>query len=804
MRKGKLIGRIFGIVLVGLMIGAMLGGLPVLVGKAEAPPANIHVPDDCPTIQAAMDVAGNLATSGDLLNITQPPPAYEEFSEIIPFPIWASEYKFHGHGKFKCEWVWWQWCVFPDLVFVRIEVHLLQTMEVDFEVAEVVTRPSFPVTYGRLLGNATVTLELQNWSAYCDSPICGTIVSAEFAMENLETTVPIANYSKVSGSMSPEFEPEPPHIIPHHEFCFGLAPYAKSDRAPYAMTLSYIDLFGNPQTCKRSSTLAPLPCIFECHSPIEEGVQTLVVEREPYESGCIRTSGWKGEFYVEYYPKFEYKEIVVYGDPIPQETVQVEVRAYNDTTAFETITREIPTFKMEAYEWVYQNGEWTSELLETYNVTRSAFGKGCHRYPDPKVEVCEPSFWWATNSSTPAGFFYGRVYDSPQHGGDVILLGSPSGLPIITVPRPDGGSIDRYYIEIHKLNTKPGAYMLGCIGVVKAGDWDSFIAKFQEDDPIRVEVKTAPPNQPPTAYIDSITPDPAEQAKDIVSFTGHGTDSDGSVVAYNWRSSIDGQLSSSSSFTKSASELSVGNHTIYFKVRDDDGAWSTEVTEDLVIGAEGANQSPYKPSNPLPSDGASGVDINADLSWTGGDPDAGDTVTYDVYFDNTGATTLVSNDQSATTYDPGTLSHNTTYYWKVVATDNHGASSKGSVWNFTTGEALPPSLCFIATAAYGTPMAEEIDILRDFRDQYLLTCPVGQALVGLYYKLSPPIAEFITGHPSVKPIVRAGLLPAVAMSAVAVNTSPADKIAIVSLLLLVSVAVAIWAMKRRGRDSEYT
>jgi len=110
--------------------------------------------------------------------------------------------------------------------------------------------------------------------------------------------------------------------------------------------------------------------------------------------------------------------------------------------------------------------------------------------------------------------------------------------------------------------------------------------------------------------------------------------------------------------------------------------------------------------------------------------------------------------------------------------------------------------CFIATAAYGTPMAEEIEILREFRDEYLLTNPLGQALVDLYYRVSPPIAEFITEHPSLKPIVRAGLLPAVAMSAVAVNTSPAEKTAIAGLLALVSVTLAVWAKKRRGRGPE--
>jgi len=112
--------------------------------------------------------------------------------------------------------------------------------------------------------------------------------------------------------------------------------------------------------------------------------------------------------------------------------------------------------------------------------------------------------------------------------------------------------------------------------------------------------------------------------------------------------------------------------------------------------------------------------------------------------------------------------------------------------------------CFIATAAYGTPMAEEIQILREFRDEYLLTNPVGRGLVDFYYRVSPPRAEFITGHPSLKPIVRAGLVPAVAMSIVAVNTSPAEKALIVGLVVLVSVALAVWATRRQRRDPEYT
>ncbi len=110
----------------------------------------------------------------------------------------------------------------------------------------------------------------------------------------------------------------------------------------------------------------------------------------------------------------------------------------------------------------------------------------------------------------------------------------------------------------------------------------------------------------------------------------------------------------------------------------------------VSLHVSSANNPPNIPTDPSPADDATGVPINADLSWTGGDPDVGDTVTYDVYFGTSVSPPLVSNDQSATTYDPGTLSYNTGYYWKIVATDNHAASTTGPVWDFTTGSAGGP------------------------------------------------------------------------------------------------------------------
>jgi len=70
-------------------------------------------------------------------------------------------------------------------------------------------------------------------------------------------------------------------------------------------------------------------------------------------------------------------------------------------------------------------------------------------------------------------------------------------------------------------------------------------------------------------------------------------------------------------------------------------------------------------------------------------------------------------------------------------------------------EPEPPSGgCFIATAAYGTPTAKQLNVLRAFRDDMLLKSTVGSRLVDLYYKVSPPVANFISEHSSVRTLVR--------------------------------------------------
>jgi hypothetical protein len=101
------------------------------------------------------------------------------------------------------------------------------------------------------------------------------------------------------------------------------------------------------------------------------------------------------------------------------------------------------------------------------------------------------------------------------------------------------------------------------------------------------------------------------------------------------------------------------------------------------------------------------------------------------------------------------------YMWATITEDTTPslANLQGTEFGAYEGPSQVPSGgCFIATAAYGTDTAGELDILREFRDAVLLPNSLGARFVSLYYKTSPPLANFISQSAVLRTVVRVGFV----------------------------------------------
>lgn len=94
------------------------------------------------------------------------------------------------------------------------------------------------------------------------------------------------------------------------------------------------------------------------------------------------------------------------------------------------------------------------------------------------------------------------------------------------------------------------------------------------------------------------------------------------------------------------------------------------------------------------------------------------------------------------------------------------AAMPSQVSNNSTSQALSQpssgggsSRCFIATAAFGSPLAPEVMVLRNFREKYLQTNAPGRAFVAFYYSHSPAIARWISGREWARLLIRLILMP---------------------------------------------
>lgn len=97
----------------------------------------------------------------------------------------------------------------------------------------------------------------------------------------------------------------------------------------------------------------------------------------------------------------------------------------------------------------------------------------------------------------------------------------------------------------------------------------------------------------------------------------------------------------------------------------------------------------------------------------------------------------------------------------LVAAARVAARLSGGPGGESRGDDDDGGRCFIATAAFGSPLASQVQVLRDFRDVYLLTHAPGRRMAALYYTVSPFLAAYIQDHAVLRALVRAGLTPVV-------------------------------------------
>ncbi len=125
-------------------------------------------------------------------------------------------------------------------------------------------------------------------------------------------------------------------------------------------------------------------------------------------------------------------------------------------------------------------------------------------------------------------------------------------------------------------------------------------------------------------------------------------------------------------------------YTVNQPVDVSDYCAETPATETFAIGL----QYPYRdfptvPSDPDPENETVKVPVDTALSWNCTDPE-GDSLSYDIYLDTSPDPALAVSSHQSESYDPGALSYDTAYYWRIVASDGNGHTAEGPVWSFIT------------------------------------------------------------------------------------------------------------------------
>jgi hypothetical protein len=324
------------------------------------------------------------------------------------------------------------------------------------------------------------------------------------------------------------------------------------------------------------------------------------------------------------------------------------------------------TIAVSAFQEGASNG-WQCDWIESSELTLEDTSALAYN-PDPADGAYYTDTWanlsWSPDEAAVShDVYFGDNYDDVGNGTGDALRGNQIGTSYIVgfpgYPYPDGlvpGTT--YYWRIDEIQAD---------GTVHRGDIWSF---------------TIPPR---TAY----NPSPADGAEFVdldveLSWTpGHGA----KLHIVYFGDNYDDVDSATGGTSRGAATYAPGpldpQKVYYWRVDEFDGA-------DTHKGQVWAFSTPGAVGNPSPANGATGVQMNAVLSWTPGDS----ATSSDVYLGTDkvavrNATTASSQYKGnkplgSESYDPGKLEWHSVYYWRV---DGVGANTyKGNVWSFETAD----------------------------------------------------------------------------------------------------------------------
>ena len=466
----------------------------------------------------------------------------------------------------------------------------------------------------------------------------------------------------------------------------------------------------------------------------------------------------------------------------------------------------------DMYEYDPSLDTWTQ--LASMNDPRSYFGTGV---VDGKIyalggndgtnflsstEVYDPGTdTWTTLSSmdTPRYDFAGAALDGKLYafGGNSNTYWGPPYVEIIEVydPATDTWERDNHLINMPRQGLRSarlGSHLVvmgGYIGYSSEGINESLGLPVIPYDPVFVSLLSAIPS---SGVI------PLD-----VSFAVEGSGGSGSYT-YSWDFG-DGESSDQQNPTHPYD--TAGTYDVEVTVTDavdpdnsTTGLLTVMALDQPVTLSVGISASPTSGNAPL------AVTFTATIS--GGSPP------YDLEWDfGDGTTETQSTDDNTAQISHAYTNAGTYQVWVEVASTSSGGTGtqtvQASIGISATTTSTPSGGgndgdggggCFIATAAYGSPMEPQVELLREFRDRFLLTNPTGQSFVMLYYAFSPPAAEFIAQHDSLRTVVRVALLPVVAVSWMAVRLGPVVSLALVFLLIgLINVGTGMTLKRMRFR-----